>query len=244
MLWYQFFFPQNPFDRRIYAGFSMIWILGNFTMYLIAFVNMLILELFKPLNESITSSRIWVAQRVGLFLYVVFHILPTLRLLWDNPLVGNEEMMRVEERLGAGFVMMCIVYDNSQALYLTLLIRRFHKQQKTVKKDIVIAKLKRAVWVNAMVAGMDWITLLLFWAQITFFSKTIGAMIIQEIAGAVVGIHSALIVVSFQNLRNLVFPEPRRQQPIVPLALETRIATVPSGILVETKEEIKEQTEI
>jgi hypothetical protein len=245
ILLYQYFFPNYLFDPRIYAGFSMMWILVNLTMYLIAFVNMLILELFKPLNERITSSRIWLAQRVGLFVYILFHILPMLRVLWDSEVVGNYQMLRLEERLGAGFVMMCILYDNSQAIYLTVLIRRYHQQQRTTNKEMVISKLKRAVWMNAMVAGMDWITILLFWAQIAILQRTIHALVIQEIAGAVVGIHSALIVVSFQNLRNLVFPEPRRQQPIVPLALETRIATtVPSGVFVDAKDEINVLTRI
>jgi hypothetical protein len=124
------------------------------------------------------------------------------------------------------------VYDNAQAVYLILLIRKFHKKNGMSRKDIVISKLKKAVTINASVAFLDWVTILMFLAQILFFSNTTKAFSIQQAAGANTGIHAALIVVVFQNLRNLTFPEPKKSH--VPMLLKHPMETINGNEKVET----------
>jgi hypothetical protein len=209
ILVYQFFSRTNQTDEW-YKPFSGVWLVENTQIALIIFLNLFILELFKPSNEQITTARIWMAQKTVIVVFTLIQIIPMLRLTLDGNIVSKISILQIEGHICAGFVLSCIIYDNVQAGYLVMLIRKFHYRHGKSKQETVSKSLLTSVLMNALVVVLDWITVLLFLAQLFFFPRTTEAAIIQQVAGAITGIHSSLSVLVFQNLRTFTFPNPRK----------------------------------
>lgn len=210
---FQFWFLDNSDKWWKYKIFSVIWVLEHTLILMVVSVNLSILRLFWPLNEALTEKRIFLGQKISLGLFLLFILLPSLRILTPQLPLGTDYFMNIEQKSCFVYVILSIIYDNCQATYLVLLIKNYHRSQVKARTDQFLNKLKRAMLINILVVGMDWIIIFCFLAQILFFPRTASAFAVQEIATAVAGIHAAMLIIVFQRLKDLTFPNRRESNP-------------------------------
>jgi hypothetical protein len=191
-IWCYYFY--NYVMNRI--GFSVTWLVANWTLVSVNYTNSLILQCFESLKDWITNRRIFLIQIAILVLYVLCNSVAFFRILVHIP-----SLRIVEEMSGSAYVALSTIYDNAQVFYLTFVVYSRHGRKNAEEAS---KQLRKAMMVNVIVCILDWVTFLLFLTQ-ALLPKNPTSYVMQQIAVAHTGIHASLLVAVFQRLKSLTF---------------------------------------
>ncbi|KAJ3273988.1 hypothetical protein HDV01_003658 [Terramyces sp. JEL0728] len=181
----------------------------------ILFLNTEILLVFSVLNENITRKKIKVF-RIVIFVSVFILQLPNNLRVFCGPTIppAINQFMASSALL---MVLVIVIYDNCQALYLTLLVfwNKKAKSKGKLTKDTLNA-FKRVLFTNIFILLFDWGAVLIFGYLMATYDAdlTLRDFALGQISELNTSIHSCIMIFVIKELKNFTFSDARPKQKV------------------------------
>jgi hypothetical protein len=180
---------------------------------IIVLVDLEILQIYGSIISFATHKNILVLRVCLVTLYLLCCIIPLGKLIFGIWF----ELWEWEQFSGMFFLLLCLVYDNLHSAFLIYRLTK-RNQDKRIHPTVLEKSLRSTVLWNAVIAGIDWVSLVVVFSAVLLTSGTT-KIAIEQCASGLMGIHASMILILFQRLKDLTFvgQRPRVVQPVKPI---------------------------